>query len=93
MIAGVKYSQANERCLAAGDMLVLVTDGFYEWEDPDGEQFGLNRLEAVVRESSDCSAEEVISRLRRAVEDFCQGTEQKDDLTAVVLKRKPAASA
>ena len=88
MIAGVKYSQANERCLAPGDMVVMVTDGFYEWEDPNGEQFGLSRLEAVIRESRDCSAEEVIARLRTAVEKFCKGTEQMDDLTAVVLKRK-----
>ena len=88
MIAGVKYSHANERCLAPGDMVVLVTDGFYEWEDPNEEQFGLNRLETVIRESRDCSAAEVIARLRSAVESFCQGTEQKDDLTAVVLKRK-----
>ena len=88
MIAGVNYSQANERSLAPGDMVVSVTDGIYEWEDPNGEQFGLSRLEAVIRESRDCSAEEVIARLRTAVEKFCQGTEQKDDLTAVVLKRK-----
>lgn len=87
MIAGVKYSQANQRKLAPGDMLVLVTDGFYEWEDPHGEQFGLGRLEVVIRESRDDSAEGVIKQLRAAVESFCKGTEQKDDLTAVVLKR------
>jgi serine phosphatase RsbU (regulator of sigma subunit) len=87
MIAGVKYSQANQRRLAPGDMLVLVTDGFYEWEDPNGEQFGLSRLKVVIRESRDDSAEDVIKQLRAAVESFSKGTEQKDDLTAVVLKR------
>ena len=40
MIAGVKYSQANQRRLAPGDMLVLVTDGFYEWEDPPANSLG-----------------------------------------------------
>jgi len=88
MIAGVKYEHAIAKHLNFGDMLVLVTDGFYEWEDPSGEQFGLTRLESVIREARDYSAEEVIARLRSAVENFCQGTEQKDDLTAVVLKRK-----
>ena len=71
-------------------MIVLVTDGFYEWENPSGEEFGLQRLESVILKSGDCGAEEVIAKLRNAVEEFCQGTEQKDDLTAVVLKRKPA---
>jgi len=87
MISGVKYGEANERRLAPGDMLVVVTDGFYEWENPMGEQFGLNRLEAVIRQSRDDSAEGLIKRLRAAVETFCEGTKQQDDLTAVVLKR------
>ena len=92
MIAGVTYEKALVRRLAPNDMIVLVTDGFYEWENPDGEEFGLRRLESVLLQSHDCSAEEVISRLRFSVEDFCMGTEQKDDLTAVVLKRKMAAA-
>jgi len=88
MFAGVKYNHASERSLAPGDMVVLVTDGFYEWENPDGEEFGLRRLEEVIRESRDARAEEGIARLRSAVEKFCKGAEQKDDLTAVILKRK-----
>lgn len=88
MIAGVRYGPGTERSLASGDMLALVTDGFYEWENPEGEEFGLTRLEEVIRESRDDSAEEVIARLRSAVESFCKGTEQQDDLTAVILRRK-----
>ena len=88
MIAGVSYEKALVRRLAPNDMIVLVTDGFYEWENAKGEEFGLQRLESEILRSHDCSAEEVISRLRYSVENFCGGTEQKDDLTAVVLKRK-----
>jgi len=91
MISGVEYSQANERILAPGDLLMLVTDGFYEWENPGGEQFGLNRLETVVRESCDCEAEIMIQRLCQAVENFCEGTKQQDDLTAVVIKKRMRA--
>ncbi|MBV9959203.1 MAG: PP2C family protein-serine/threonine phosphatase [Acidobacteria bacterium] len=87
MIAGVKYEQGIEVCLATGDFLALVTDGFYEWENPAGEEFGLRRLEAVLCESRDLPAEEVIARLRAAVAGFCQGADQKDDLTAVILRR------
>lgn len=92
MIAGITYEKALVRRLEPNDMIVLVTDGFYEWENPSEEQFGLQRLESVILQSKDCGAEEVIARLRLAVEDFCKGTEQKDDLTAVVLKRKAAAT-
>src|SRR6185369_10330183 len=79
MIAGVNYEQAPVRRLAPNDMIVLVTDGFYEWENASGQEFGLHRLESVVLQSHNCSAEELIARLRSAVEDFCGGTEQKDD--------------
>jgi serine phosphatase RsbU (regulator of sigma subunit) len=88
MIAGASYEKALVRKLSPNDMIVVVTDGFYEWENAKGEEFGLLRLESAILQSSDCSAEEVIENLRIAVEEFCDGTEQKDDLTAVVLKRK-----
>ena len=46
----------------------------------------------MIREARHCRAEEVIGRLRSAVESFCHGTEQKDDLTVVILKRKAEPS-
>ena len=88
MIAGVPYNSATEVWLEPGDMMALITDGFYEWENREGQQFGVQRLEAAIREARDRSAEEVIGGLREAVERFCGGTEQQDDLTAVVLKRR-----
>ena len=88
MLEGAEYEGATARYMDHGDLLVLVTDGFYEWTNPSGEEFGLARLEAVIRDSRDYSAKEIIARLRTAVAKFCQGTEQQDDLTAVVLKRK-----
>lgn len=88
MIAGMSYEDSSVRCLNAGDMIVLITDGFYEWQNPEQEEFGLERLKDTIREARDCSAEEVIARLYAAVKDFSKGTEQNDDLTAVVLKRK-----
>ncbi|MET0621992.1 MAG: PP2C family protein-serine/threonine phosphatase [Pyrinomonadaceae bacterium] len=91
MIAGVGYEQGTEGRLAPGDFIALITDGVHEWENPEGEEFGLARLEAVLRRSRDRSAEGVIGELLTAVADFCQGTRQKDDLTAVILKRKADA--
>jgi phosphoserine phosphatase RsbU/P len=90
MMAAARYGESQAKSLAEGDMIVLVTDGFYEWENPQGEEFGLSRLEETIRQANDCSAEEVIDKLRSSVKSFCKGTEQKDDLTAVVLKRKTA---
>lgn len=88
MIAGVRYERGTEGRLAHGDILALVTDGFYEWENPEGEEFGVKRLEAVLRLARDCPADVVIASLRAAVADFTRGTRQMDDLTAVIVKRK-----
>jgi serine phosphatase RsbU (regulator of sigma subunit) len=70
----------------SGDMLLLSTDGFFEWENTQGEQFGIERLMHVVRTCRDRPAEEVIGSLYEAVLTFSGGTSQQDDLTAVLLK-------
>ncbi len=87
MIAGVAYSHGTEGQLEAGDILALVTDGFYEWTNPEGEEFGLNRLANVIRESHELPASQIIEKLRLEVDTFRRGTAQQDDLTAVIIKR------
>jgi serine phosphatase RsbU (regulator of sigma subunit) len=75
--------------MECGDIVLLITDGFFEWENPTEEQFGTDRLAKVVREFSDREPEIIIAELYEAVVNFTQGTPQKDDLTAVLIKRVP----
>jgi sigma-B regulation protein RsbU (phosphoserine phosphatase) len=72
--------------LQAGDMLVMVTDGFEEATAPDGMPFGVNRALAIVKENYARSAQEIVEALYRGVRAFAQGEAQVDDLTAVVVK-------
>jgi len=87
IIRTLAYGPAQKISLAPGDMLVLITDGFFEWTNAQGEDFGFERLNAAIRAARDLSAADVISALHAAVTDFVGGTAQQDDLTAVVLKR------
>lgn len=73
--------------LHAGDLVLLATDGFFEWENDQGEQFGVQRMEEVIRASRDIASSEIIARLYDAVTRFSHGTRQQDDLTAVLIKR------
>jgi serine phosphatase RsbU (regulator of sigma subunit) len=73
--------------LNPGDLLVLATDGFYEWANAQSVQFGSERLKETIRASREESAGDIISALSKAVVDFSGGTKQQDDLTAVVIKR------
>jgi len=70
-----------------GDMVLLITDGFFEWEDPAGDLFGTQRLAEVVKRCSNLEPEVIIAELYQAVLNFSRGTQQKDDLTAVLIKR------
>jgi serine phosphatase RsbU (regulator of sigma subunit) len=73
-----------------GDMVLLITDGFFEWENPAQEEFGTKRLAEVLRRFSDREPEIIIAELYDSVVNFAQGTPQKDDLTAVLIKRLAA---
>jgi serine phosphatase RsbU (regulator of sigma subunit) len=72
---------------ASGDLLLLVTDGFFEWANTSEELFGSDRLENCVRASRDKPPAEIISILYEDVLRFAGGTSQKDDLTAIVIRR------
>jgi serine phosphatase RsbU (regulator of sigma subunit) len=73
--------------LYPGDMLVLATDGFFEWANPKGDQFGVRRVREIIRLAREKPPRELISALYQAVIEFSEGTHQQDDLTAVVVKR------
>jgi serine phosphatase RsbU (regulator of sigma subunit) len=68
-------------------MIVLATDGFFEWANAQGEQFGATRMEERIRASREKPPSEIISNLYRAVVEFSGGTTQQDDLTAIIIKR------
>jgi serine phosphatase RsbU (regulator of sigma subunit) len=87
VIRAMAYGPAQRIQLNRGDMLILITDGFFEWTNAQGEDFGLERLHDAIRAARSSSAADAISALHKAVVDFSGGTAQQDDLTAVVLKR------
>jgi serine phosphatase RsbU (regulator of sigma subunit) len=49
--------------LSPGDILVLATDGFFEWENTQAEQFSTERLEGTIRRSREKPPTEIISVL------------------------------
>jgi serine phosphatase RsbU (regulator of sigma subunit) len=70
-----------------GDIFLLITDGFVEFENPAQEEFGKLRLKETVRASRDLPPYEIIKSLYDAVLAHSKGTTQQDDLTAVLIKR------
>lgn len=73
--------------LRPGDMLAVFTDGFSEWADASGRQFGNDRLGASLARGRDLPAAGLIAAIHGDLLAFTGGTPQPDDLTAVVVKR------
>jgi len=71
--------------LMPGDTLVFYTDGVTEAENRFGEEFGMERLSAIVRRSSALSAEDLMTDIYNAAADFC-GDNFNDDVTILVVK-------
>jgi serine phosphatase RsbU (regulator of sigma subunit) len=85
--AGIPYGPPQAVEMVPGDMVVLMTDGFFEWENSAEEEFGMPRLEEAIGAAADLLPDQVIARMYDAVTAFAGPTPQNDDLTAVVIKR------
>ena len=72
--------------LMAGDVAVFYTDGVTEAENRLGEEFGLERLSAVVRRGSLLSAEELKIEIFKSAANFCGEVGFQDDVTILVVK-------
>ncbi len=87
ILSELETGHAPPIALRRGDMLVLVTDGFFEWANLKGEQFGTKRLADLIHTHRNLPAADIIARLHTSVTTFGQNTPQNDDLTAVIIKR------
>lgn len=83
------FHEIEPLTLAKGDALVFVTDGFFEWANTEGEEFGVERLKRSITTAAKRStdAATLIASVRRDVEHFTRGTTQPDDLTILVARR------
>jgi sigma-B regulation protein RsbU (phosphoserine phosphatase) len=72
--------------IAERSTIVLFTDGVTEANDPDDEMFGEASLEASLASLGQCSPEEGVGAIQRAVHAFVRGAEQADDITVLALR-------
>ena len=77
--------------VAAGDVIVLYTDGVSEAENEAGEQFGEERIERIIRSYPQHTARELMQDVVAAVLDWAGEKGLGDDLTLMIVKKLPDA--
>jgi phosphoserine phosphatase RsbU/P len=82
---------STTRCLKSGDRLLLYTDGIFEAANATEEQFGHERLVAVLQESAGLTAEQAADLILSRVQKW--SASQDDDLTVIVCDYSGNASA
>ncbi|MEM6783674.1 MAG: SpoIIE family protein phosphatase [Bacteroidota bacterium] len=93
VLADFTYDEGTTT-LAPGDVLALFTDGVTEahgltldGEHTEAEDYGEDRLEAVLRTHQTASATTILDALHADVRTYTDDAPLSDDLTALVLKR------
>ena len=84
---GIKYDE-HTITVQSGDVLIFYTDGITEAMNAQWEEFGVERLNDVIRQNYFHSAELIRNAIYDAVHQFAGDTAQADDLTLVVVKVK-----
>jgi sigma-B regulation protein RsbU (phosphoserine phosphatase) len=73
--------------LEPGDAVLFATDGLHELRDRHEQDFSWAKLQQIWQHCRGMSADDSLGRLFEEATEFCKGgSEQQDDITAVVLK-------
>ncbi len=87
IIAGGAYEIGHARLLP-GSALIVYSDGVSEAANPEGEEYGIERLAEVIKRNLVKSAAGLRDSVEKALSDFSKTAPAADDITLVIVKRK-----
>ncbi|MCB1137338.1 MAG: serine/threonine-protein phosphatase [Leptospiraceae bacterium] len=77
--------RTESRPLRKGDRILMFTDGVVEAMNPQGEQFGSERLARFLQENSHRSPSEFVRSIMDHVEEFCNEQAREDDVAVICI--------
>lgn len=83
----VDYEEKN-LLLRPGDIVSISTDGIVEARNPDGEEFGTERLMKYIRMYKHLPANKIVDKIYTNLINFVKDAPQHDDITLVIVKAK-----
>ena len=82
-------SEAISLQLAPGDILGLISDGIYEYENARGEQFGQAGIMRILGQFGSSSMDQLVREIMAAAHAHGHPVPQADDITVVLIRRLP----
>jgi len=80
------FPEGQATVLNDGDVLLLCTDGILEAMNEEGELMGRERMQEVLADTHERSAEDITHELRDRTYAFMGEAKQRDDITIVTIK-------
>jgi phosphoserine phosphatase len=87
IVAIEEPGEAVDLEMAPGDILVLLSDGIYEFENRQGAQFGEERVARLLEYHHRLPAAELARQILSATFEHGEGVAQEDDITLVLVRR------
>jgi len=81
-----QYAEKSRTDLAAGQIILLSTDGIWEARNQMDEMFGRQAIHNIIRQNSHRTAAKIQDALLNALDRFQQGVAPADDITLVIIK-------
>ncbi len=79
------FKEAKQE-LAAGQIILIATDGIWEARDPGGEMFSKERIHQIIRRNATKTANDIQDAILNSLKHFQKDVKLEDDMTLVVIK-------
>jgi len=89
MLPDEEYTEGTCR-FAAGDLLMVFSDGLVEARDASDQEFGTARVRDLLPRLRDLTVERAGEQLLQEIERFMGGRRPHDDLSMILMKRRAA---
>lgn len=83
---GFQYIENRKTGLQNGQVIAIGTDGIWEAFNTEGEMFGKERYQKIIRDNCQKSAAEILDAVYRELNEFTFGKKSEDDITLVIVK-------
>jgi len=80
------YEENVKTELTSGQIIAIGTDGIWEAFNGDGEMYGKERFNSIIRKNANAEANDILNAIYSDLDSFRSGLKHEDDITLVVIK-------